>query len=592
MRFQNACKLLSARGHLRATRMRAMQAGESQYSDPTTARQTSGASLVLSRPSPSEASAVEASNAGSLREIRNLLVGVLGIFLAYKYGMSQNPAVLSALWLPDSVLLCCLLFTPARRWWIYILVSLPVRYYFATHAGLPPWQVLANFPNDWLKALLSAYLLRRFARGSFRLDSLYQFGLFFCVAVVVSPALSAVGGAAIRHALGQPFWEVWYRWFLSCALVALVVTPTLVYWIAGRPKTNPAPGRYVEAVLLASGLLLTSYAAFGRTTDDPVSAVAVLYAPVPFLIWAASRFGSIGASTAISVVGILAMLSTRHGRGPFLTASPADNVVAMQLFLVVISLPLLLFSILIVERRKNEESLRQTMHELALSEEHLRENFEQIQKLSARLLNAYEDERKNISRELHDGVSQQITGVLLALTVLKRQPGMPEAGRKQVDAVLPILTQVSDGIRNLSRQLHPMVVEYVGLSRALQSLCADGQSLHGLEVEFTASELPAAVAPDTAISLYRIAQEALRNAAYHSGSKRARVELAVTNGRVQLCITDWGCGFDVDRARRKGGLGLISMQERAQSLRGTLRITSRAGSGTEIIAEVPWKEAA
>jgi signal transduction histidine kinase len=289
---------------------------------------------------------------------------------------------------------------------------------------------------------------------------------------------------------------------------------------------------------------------------------------------------------------MLAMLSTRQGRGPFLAAAPADNVVGMQLFLVLIALPMLLLAILITERRKTEESLRQTMQELALSEEHLRDNFEQIQKLSARLLHAHEDERKNISRELHDGVSQQITAVLLSLAGLKRLPGLPEAGRKQLDTTLPILTQVADGIRSLSRQLHPMVVEYVGLSRALQSLCADSRSFRGMEVEFAGCELSPGLASDSAIALYRVAQEALRNAAYHSGSKRARVELSSGAGSVQLRVSDWGCGFDVDRARRKGGLGLISMQERVQSLRGTLRISSRAGSGTEIIAEVPTKSAA
>jgi signal transduction histidine kinase len=569
-----------------------MRAGESQHTEATGARQTSGG-LALSPASPSEPFTRATVDPASLRQIRNLAIGVLGIFLAYKYGISEDPRVLSALWLPDSVLLCCLLFTPARWWWIYAVFALPFRFYFGTHGGLPAWQVLANFPNDWLKAIFSAYLLRRFARGPFRLDSLYQFGLFFCVAVVASPALSALAGAPVRHFLGQPFWDVWYRWFLSCALVALVVTPALVCWSVARPKVGFAtPARYAEVLLLACGLLFTSYAAFGRVTDDPRWAVTVLYAPVPFLIWAAARFGPIGASTSICVVGILAMLSTRHGRGPFVANSPADNVVGMQLFLVFIALPMLLLSILITERRKTEESLRQTMHELAVSEEHLRDNFEHIQKLGARLLNAYEDERKKISRELHDGVSQQLTGVLLALTALKRLPGLHDAGRKQLEQVLPLLTQVSDGIRNLSRQLHPMVVEYIGLPRALQSLSVDSQSLHGMKVEFIGCELPAGFTSDSAVCLYRIAQEALRNAVYHSGSQRARIELAAADGRVQLRVTDWGCGFDVDRALRKGGLGLISMQERVQSLHGTLTVTSRSGSGTKIIAEIPVKAAA
>jgi signal transduction histidine kinase len=526
-----------------------------------------------------------------------VLIGVVGIVLAYKYGVPQVPSVLSALWLPDSVLLCCLLFTPVRWSWIYILVSLATRFYFGRHLGLPLSLGIAGFANDWVKAGFSAYLLRRYSRGPFRLDSLYQFGLFFSVAVVASPMLSAFGGSIPRFLLHFPFasqfWDLWYRWFLSCALVALVVTPTVVYWITARtPIRGAAVGRYAEALFLAGGLLFTSYAAFGRTRDVSVSAVAILYAPVPFLIWAAARFGPIGASTAISVVGILAMLSTRQGRGPFLAAAPADNVVGMQLFLVFIALPLLLLAILMTERRKTEESLRQAMRDLALSDEHLRDNFEQIRRLSARILNAHEDERKNISRELHDGVSQQITGVLLTLAGLKRQPEIPPTLRKQLDAVLPVLTQVADCIRNLSRQLHPMVVEFVGLARALQLLCGDTRLFRGMQMEFAGCELPCELAPDSAVALYRVAQEALRNAAYHSGSARARVALAAGVGCVQLRVTDWGCGFDVDLARRKGGLGLISMQERVQSLRGTFRITSRTGSGTEIIAEVPVETAA
>jgi signal transduction histidine kinase len=530
---------------------------------------------------------------GAIRLTQSLALGALGIVLAYKYGWSQDSKVLSALWFPDSVLLCCLLFTPPRWWWFYVLVSWPARFYFGRHVGLPLWLGAAGFANDWLKATFSVVLLRRFARGPFRLDSLYQFGLFFGVAVVASPALSALGGATPRYAMGQPFGDIWYRWFLSCALVALVVTPTLVHWIAAAPRLSGASKpRYVEVLMLSAGLLLTSYAAFCRSGGDSAPAVAILYTPVPFLIWAAARFGPAGASTAISVVGILAMLSTRRGLGPFLAASPADNVVGMQLFLAVIALPLLLLSILITEHRKTEDSLRLAMDELGRNAKHLRASFQQIQELNTKLLNAHDDERKNISRELHDGFSQQLTGVLLELTRLARQPNLPESGRRQLDAMLPVLSQIAGGIRNLSRQLHPNVVEYVGLPRALETLCADGTYLRGMEVEFAGCELPSAMPGESATALYRVAQEALRNAVYHSGSKRTRMELAAREDRVQLRIVDWGCGFDVDRARRKGGLGLISMQERVESLHGTLRINSRIGKGTEIVAEVPLKTAA
>lgn len=535
---------------------------------------------------------VQPLDATWVREIRNFLIGTVGIFLAYKYAASGSAALLAALWLPDSVLLCCLLFTPVRRWWFYVLMALPFRLYFGTHSGFPEWQVLANYPNDIMKALVSAGLLRIFSRGRFRLDSLYQFRLFFLVAVVTSPALSAFGGATVRHVAGQPFWETWYRWFLSCALAALAVTPSLIYWItASSQALRTTARRYAEGLLLSCGLLLTSYVAFARTSDTSGANIVLLYAPIPFLIWAAARFGPLGASTAISVVGILAMLSTRHGRGPFVVASAADNVVAMQLFLVVITVPVLLLSILITERRRTEQSLRQTMQDLARSREDLRENYDHIQNLSAKLLSLHDEERKAISRELHNGVSQQITGVLLSLTILKRQAGIPESARKELESVLPQLNQVSDGIRNLSRQLHPTVVESMGLPRALQSLCNETQVLHGPTVEFHGCELPTELSSSSALALYYIAQEAVRNAAYHSHSKRACIELRVSDGQLNLRIRDWGCGFDVDRARRKGGLGLISMQDRAQSLGGTLKINSRSGQGTEILVEIPLKPA-
>jgi two-component system sensor histidine kinase UhpB len=523
-----------------------------------------------------------------VRELRNVLIGTAGIVLSYKYGSSGNPGLLSALWLPDSVLLCCLLFTPVRRWWIYLLLAFPIRMHYGTLSGFPEWQLLANYPNDMFKAVVSASLLRVFSRGRFRLDTLYQFRLFFIIAVVLSPILSAFGGAAVRHLAGYPFWQVWYRWYLSCALTALSITPSLIYWITSPPQAlRTTTRRYIEAFLLSCGVVLTSYAAFARVPDGVSTSVVLLYAPIPFLIWAAARFGPLAASTAISVVGILAMLSTRYGRGPFVVSSAAENVVAMQLFLVVIAIPLLLLSILITERRRTEDSLRDAMQALARSREHLRENYDHIQNLSNKLLSLHEEERKAISRELHNGVSQQITGVLLSLTSLKRQAGIPANARRELDSVLPRLSEVSDGIRNLSRQLHPSVVESMGLPRALQSLCNDARMLHGLEAEFRGCEVPAELSSNSALVLYHIAQEAVRNAAYHSRSKRARIELSSSNRHLCLSVRDWGCGFDVERARRKGGLGLISMQDRARSVDAMLKVNSRSGDGTEIVVELP-----
>jgi signal transduction histidine kinase len=528
----------------------------------------------------------------SVRELVNLTVFVVGLSLAYRYGMSSSNAP-AVLWVPDSVLLCALLFSPPRRWWIYLLVGLPIRLYIGLHSA-PLWLILATFPNDCLKAMLSAWLLRRVVRGRFALDTLVQLRTFFCVAVVLSPVLSAFAGAGVRCISRQPFWPNWYQWFLGDALAALVVTPTLIcwiVWISERRGRGLLPRRrYTEMLLVSGGLLLASYAAFGRTTGHS-GATAILYIPIAFLIWLAARFGPMGVSTGISIVGMLAMLGSGNGRGPFVADAPSNDVLGMQLFLLVISLPLLLLSVLMTERRKNQESLQLAMAELAAGEERLRENYEHIRKLSTRLLTAHEDERKAISRELHDDVCQDLTGVLLALALLKRQSGVPEPVIEQVDFVVPVISAMANKVRNLSRQLHPTVVEYIGLAQALELLCAQSRSLYGMEVELSSAGLPAEASPDSALCLYYIAQEALRNAARHSGSERARIEVATNQSHIQLRVKDWGCGFDLSAARRKGGLGLISMEERARSLQGRLQISSLAGGGTEVSAEVPLRPA-
>src|SRR5262249_50925313 len=227
-----------------------MAAGHSQGTENRISRWMGGAFPDLL--SLENARVTQPLNLAWVREARNVLLGAAGILLSYKYAVSGNAALLSALWLPDSVLLCCLLFAPVSRWWIYLLFALPVRMHYGSLNGLPEWQLLANYPNDIVKALLSAALLRVFSRGRFRLDTLYQFRLFFIVAVVLSPALSAIAGAVIRHTQGEPFWQVWYRWYLSCALAALSITPSLINWITSPPQAlRTTTRRYVEAFLLS-----------------------------------------------------------------------------------------------------------------------------------------------------------------------------------------------------------------------------------------------------------------------------------------------------------------------------------------------------
>src|SRR5215472_1154836 len=156
--------------------------------------------------------------------------------VAYGYGNFSQTAA-SPLWFPDSVLLCALLLTPRREWWLYLAIAAPVRFIPVPHPAVPLWFLFATTANDMMKAVLAAYLLRRLPHGSSRPVTESQLATFLGVAVFFVPVLSAFAGAATRYVLGYGFWVSCYQWFLGDALANLVLTPTLLYWCSTHLRT-------------------------------------------------------------------------------------------------------------------------------------------------------------------------------------------------------------------------------------------------------------------------------------------------------------------------------------------------------------------
>ena len=142
----------------------------------------------------------------------------------------------------------------------------------------------------------------------------------------------------------------------------------------------------------------------------------------------------------------------------------------------------------------------------------------------------------------------------------------------------------------MSHQLHPSKLEQLGLVAAVGSLCKELTASHGLDIAFTNHQIPATIPPDTALCLYRIAQEGLRNAHKHSGAKRAEVELSATADAISLRIVDDGVGFDPKLAPAQGGLGLVSMRERVLHLGGEIAIDSQPLGGTRLDVRISLKE--
>jgi signal transduction histidine kinase len=289
-------------------------------------------------------------------------------YLAYRYAMSFSQAVASPFWFPDSVLLGALLLTRPRRWPILLLGMLPIRLFSDVARDMPTWFLLAAFAIDSARGVLTALALRRFLTGRFRFETIREFALFCLWAVLLIPAAAALGGAGARLALGHAFWPAWQQWFFGNALAHLVITPALLYWVLGTPwKTLRAVSRKdrLEAAIVLLGLVLTGHLAF----DPPAGLLGLAelraYAPVPFLFWAAIRFGMFGASGAIVLIAFFSVESALMGRGPFAGQSPADTALSLQHFLLLRAVPLYLIAILIEQRNAVERSLQQEHNRLA-----------------------------------------------------------------------------------------------------------------------------------------------------------------------------------------------------------------------------------
>jgi signal transduction histidine kinase len=237
---------------------------------------------------------------------------------------------------------------------------------------------------------------------------------------------------------------------------------------------------------------------------------------------------------------------------------------------------------LVIERKRAEQTLRE-------NESALRASYARIQDLAGRLITAQEAERSRIARDLHDDVNQQLAGFSIALSGVKRR--LQQSGDATVQEELTRLQQrtidLANVIRDLSHELHPGVLQHVGLVAALKGHCAEFGRQHAIEVTFSAAAGLDGIPHDVALCLYRVAQEALRNVAVHAHAGKAQVTLRSTEDGLELVIADDGQGFDLAEARSVEGLGLISLDERVRLIGGSLAIDTELQHGTEIRVRVP-----
>src|SRR6266403_5083853 len=309
---------------------------------------------------------------------RRVAVIALSVCLAYYVGakigfaLTFQPHPVSVLWPPNSSLLAALVLTPVRVWWLILLAAFPAHLAAQLQSNVPPTMILCWFISNSCEALIGAGCVRYLIDRPVRFDRLGNVGIFIFFAAFLAPFLSSFLDSAFVaiNQFGQDsYWQVWRIRFTSNVLATLTLVPLIVTWsvegIAWLGRIRRA--RLLEAGFLLLGLLWVNIIVFYKSA--PTADSTLLYLPLPFLLWAAVRFGSRGASAAICTLTFLAIWSAGHGFGPFSTRSAEENALSIQMFLIVMSVPLLLLAAVIEERGKGEITLREREERISLAAE-------------------------------------------------------------------------------------------------------------------------------------------------------------------------------------------------------------------------------
>ncbi|HYV66436.1 MAG TPA: MASE1 domain-containing protein [Myxococcales bacterium] len=301
---------------------------------------------------------------------REVAAAALLVAVAYYVGAKAGllfrfpPSTPSVIWPPNSILTAALLLVAPRRWWIYLLAALPAHLAAELPQGWPVPLVLGLFVTNCSEALLAALLVRRFSDAPARLDTLRRVGAFILGAVLLAPLLSTFADAALVTATrGEPFWGVFQIRLFSNVLTELTVVPPILTVLSPRIVWSRCSSalRRLEAASLAISLLTTAFLVLARQGPLVRLSRTPLAFLLPFLLWAAVRFGPPGASLSFLATTLVAIWAGTHGRGPFQAGSPAENVLGVQVFLTMLALPILSLAAVIAERKRAEEALQERL---------------------------------------------------------------------------------------------------------------------------------------------------------------------------------------------------------------------------------------
>ena len=608
-----------------------------------------------------------------------------------EWSLILHPRTIWPLWPGCALLVPVLLLVPRRLWSILIPVALASFALYDLEAGVSLRSIAWFIPADTVQVLIAALCLTYFFDETPELNSVEALAKYLCFAVILAPFAAAFLSAP---GIGSgSYWNGWGIAFFSEVLAFLTLTPAALSWISnGRSWVRKPRSYHLEAAMLFAGLGLLSYLSFTASVGS--NWPALVFCLVPFLLWAALRFGSLGISSAMIIVAFLSIWGAVHGRGPFLDRVPLSSMFSIQVFLICTATPFMVLAGVVEEHKRDVEALRKTEKRFRLAshagkmfayewdlstdvmvrsaesaeilgiqpgmrttgEEMLakvhpedletlkyviaelrpeRPNLQityrmlraggtviwvewnsqaqfdergkmlrmigmvadvtarvsaerELSELSGRLIDAQEEERARIARELHDDLGQRMALLQINVERFKQDTAeLSSKARRELNNIAELTSECSSELHDISHQLHPSRLDTLGLVATLGSFCKEFSLQHHVRVQFVHQDVPERVPKDISLCLFRVVQEALRNVVKHSGATEVAVELARHGDQIDLCISDAGAGFDPAFAKVEAGLGLISMRERLRLVGGHLSIESEVSHGTRIRARTP-----
>lgn len=500
-----------------------------------------------------------------LRDSLGALLVALAYYAGSELGFLLKPAntTIATFWPPGAILLAAFVLAPTRNWWIFLLASFPA-HLVVQLPGTSLSTTLGWFVANTSGPLLGAAAIRRLKKDNALFDSLHGLLVFLTFGVLVPPLAKSFLNVVVnlQTARDANYWMLGTTRLSANIISGLVLVPTIVMFVRNGSSwfRSAKLVRYVEALVLGFCTVLVSFLVFGRETATGM--IPAIIAPLALLLWAALRFGLGGLSASLLGVALISIWNTMHGQGPIGMLYTVGNVLVYRVLLLhsllmAFGLPLMLTAVLIAELRRDDGTLAKARRELICTQE---------------------QEWQRIARELHTNVAGRLT--LVALNLARFRTGSDASDMQTLNQLYDEISGICKDIVDLSHEVHPFMVEYLGLTTALRKLCRYIGLHNGMTIHFSAENVPLWLPLEVSQRLFRVAKEALRNVIQDSSTKIATVQLKTSGGRLLLRIVSDETDVSAQR-------GEAFLREQLISLGGTLQTRSSPSEGFVIEASVP-----